>query len=102
IPVAAASGTQKAIATGAELRNEPTATGRVFARLPAGTATNVLGTANGYVKVGLGDGRFGFARASDLEKGGTAGPTIALEDTMGHAPPALALPQPQLATRDGH
>jgi carboxyl-terminal processing protease len=62
----------------------------------------VLGTANGYVKLALGDGRFGFAKASDLDKGGTAAAQVGLEDSMGHAPPALELPQPQLATRDTH
>ena len=31
----------------------------------------MLGTVNGYVKLSLGDGRFAFAKASDLEPGGT-------------------------------
>ena len=54
------------------------------------------------MKLNLGDGRFGFARASDLEKGGTATAQVGIEDSMGHAPPALELPQPQLVTRDPH
>src|SRR6185312_6203944 len=32
---------------------------------------------------------------------GAAGP-VTMEDAMGHAPPALELPQPQLVTRDAH
>ena len=44
-------------------------------------------------ELGLGDGRYAFARASDLEGGG--GPVVsaqALEDAMAHAPPAVELP----------
>jgi carboxyl-terminal processing protease len=55
------------------------------------------------VKLALGDGRFGFARASDLEHTASAPPAqVGLEDAMAHAPPALEIPQPQLATRDPH
>ncbi|MBV9945226.1 MAG: hypothetical protein JOZ69_00070 [Myxococcales bacterium] len=102
LAVTALGGTQHAKANGADLSNEPDGTGRVFARLPGGTAAGVLGTVNGYVKLALGDGRFGFARASDLEHGGTPAAQVPLEDAMAHAPPALDLPQPQLATRDPH
>jgi carboxyl-terminal processing protease len=100
--VAASSGAEHAHAGGADLLNEPDTSGRVFARLPAGTAATVLGTTNGYAKLSLGDGRFAFARSADLERGGTPASTIALEDAMAHAPPALEIPQPQLATRDLH
>jgi carboxyl-terminal processing protease len=100
--VASSSGVQRATASGADLVNEPDAQGRVFARLPAGSAAAVAGTSNGYTKLNLGDGRFAFARSSDLEKGGSAPAQVALEDSMGHAPPALELPQPQLVTRDPH
>jgi carboxyl-terminal processing protease len=102
IPVAVASAIEHAKPGGAELRNEPDATGHVFARLPAGTAVAVLGTANGYTKVALGDGRFAFARSSELERGGTPSAQPMVEDAMAHAPPALEIPQPQLATRDAH
>jgi carboxyl-terminal processing protease len=54
------------------------------------------------VKLALGEGRFGFARASDLEHGGTPASPVALEDAMSHAPPTLEIPQPELATRDSH
>ena len=54
------------------------------------------------MKLSLGDGRFAFAKATDLEQGGAPSPAPALEDAMAHAPPALEIPQPQLATRDAH
>ena len=103
LAVTAGGGVQRARASGADLRNEPDAGGRVFARLPAGTAATVLGTSNGYVKLAIGEGRFAFAPASSLEP--ASGPVtspLALEDSMGHAPPAVEVPQPQLATRDTH
>jgi carboxyl-terminal processing protease len=102
LSVASASGTQHALASGADLVNEPDAAGRVFARLPANAAVTVLGTTSGYVKVSLGDGRFAFAKASDLASGGAPASPLALDDAMAHAPPAIEIPQPQLATRDGH
>jgi carboxyl-terminal processing protease len=102
VVVTAGGGIERAKASGADLVNEPDAAGRVFGRLPAGTAAPVLGMANGYVKLGLGSGRFAFARAADLEQGGTPAAQVTIEDSMAHAPPALEIPQPQLATRDAH
>ncbi|MGH7440112.1 MAG: MXAN_5808 family serine peptidase, partial [Polyangiaceae bacterium] len=89
-------------AGGVDLVNEPDASGRVFARLPTGVALATTGTVDGYVKVSLGDGRFGFAKAADLDRGGSPAGTPALEDAMAHAPPAIEIPQQQLATRDAH
>jgi carboxyl-terminal processing protease len=102
IAVVPGGGVVRAKAAGADLLNEPDPAGRVFARLPAGTAATVTGSANGYWKVALGDARFAFARATDVERGGAPSAQLALEDTMAHAPPALEIPQPQLATRDTH
>jgi carboxyl-terminal processing protease len=102
IAITAAGGVEHAKPGGAELFNEPGGSGRVFARLPPGAAAAVTGTANGYVKLSLGDGRFGFARASDIDRGGVPAPQPIFEDAMSHAPPALEIPQPQLATRDPH
>jgi carboxyl-terminal processing protease len=103
LAVAPSGGSQAARATGADLRNQPDASGRIFARLPAGTTATVLGTTNGYVKVSLGEGRYAFAKASDLEAAHSpATSPLALEDAMAHAPPAVEIPQPQLATRDTH
>jgi carboxyl-terminal processing protease len=100
--VTPAGGAQHAKAGGADLFNEPDASGRVFARLPAGVAAMTTGSANGYARLALGEGRFGFARLSDLDHGGVAASQVAVEDTMSHAPPALELPQLQLSTRDQH
>jgi carboxyl-terminal processing protease len=100
--VAAASGVQRAKANGSDLFNEPDSAGRVFARLPSGGAASVLGTVNGYVKLSLGNGRFAFARSSELAPGGAPPAQVVLEDAMEHAPPAIEIPQPQLATRDPH
>jgi carboxyl-terminal processing protease len=100
--IAPGAGVDRAKSGGADLFNQPDADGRVFARLPAGAALMVMGSANGYVKVGLGNGRFAFVRATDVDRGGTAPAQVPIEDAMEHAPPALEIPQPQLATRDAH
>jgi carboxyl-terminal processing protease len=100
--VAAAGGVEHAKSGGADLVNEPASGGHVFARLAPNTAVTVLGTANGYAKVSLGEGRFAFAKTAELEHGGTPAAQPAFEDAMAHAPPALEIPQPQLATRDVH
>jgi carboxyl-terminal processing protease len=100
--VASSAGVQKARAGGCDLRGSPDASGRIFGRLPASTAANVLGTVNGYVKLSIGDGRYAFARATEMEPGGAVAAPLALEDAMAHAPPAVEIPQPQLATRDTH
>jgi carboxyl-terminal processing protease len=102
LTVTPSTGAVHARTGGADLVNEPDAAGRVFARLPAGTALASTGTVDGYVKVSLGDGRFGFAKAADLERGGNAVSAPNLEDAMAHAPPAIEIPQQQLATRDTH
>jgi carboxyl-terminal processing protease len=101
--VAASSGAQAAKGPGADLRNEPDPSGRVFARLAGGEGATALGMANGYVKLALGEGRYAFAKASDLEAAhGPVSSPVAFEDAMAHAPPAVDVPQPQLATRDTH
>jgi carboxyl-terminal processing protease len=100
--VVPASGVDRARTGGANLVNEPDAAGRVFGRLPAGGAAPVLGTADGYVKLSLGGGRFAFAPVSELEHGGVAANQPAFEDAMEHAPPAIEIPQPQLATTAPH
>jgi carboxyl-terminal processing protease len=98
--VAAGSGAMRAKAGGAALYESPDATSRVFARLPQGTAAPSQGTSGEFVKVGLGDGRFAFARASELESGGAPGASVAIDDQMRHAPPAIELGAVALSTRD--
>jgi carboxyl-terminal processing protease len=102
IQVASASGTVKAKSTGADLMNAPDPSGRVFGRLPASAALSVLGTANGYTKVSLGENRWAFVRSSDVDQGGAIASPLAWDDTMAHAPPALELPSPALFTKDNH
>ena len=102
LTVSAGGGAQHAQASGADLVSSPDASGHLFARLQAGTAATVLGTSSGYVKLSLGDSRFAFAKSSDLAPGGSPAAQLALDDTMAHAPPAIEIPQPQLATRDVH
>jgi carboxyl-terminal processing protease len=102
LSVTASRGTVQAKSGGADLRNEPDAQGRVFARLPAGTAASVVGSSGEYQKVSLGDGRFAFVKSAEVDQGGSASAQPTLEYTVEHAPPALEIPQPQLATRDPH
>ncbi|HEY8089231.1 MAG TPA: MXAN_5808 family serine peptidase [Polyangiaceae bacterium] len=103
LTVVASGGAQRAKAQGADLRASPDTASRVFGRLPAGAAASVAGLANGYVKLVIGpEGRFAFARSTDLEPGGAVAAPVAIEDSMAHAPPAIDIPQPQLATREGH
>jgi carboxyl-terminal processing protease len=98
--ISAASGPMKAKNGGAALYEAPDVTARLFARLPQGTAANAIGTAGDFVKLALGEGRFGFARASELEPGGVASIPVVLEDAMHHAPPAIELGPVALSTRD--
>jgi carboxyl-terminal processing protease len=102
VSIAAARGTVQAKSAGADLRSEPSAQARVFARLPAGAAVAVLGSAGDYAKVSLGDGQFAFVKSSEVDQGGVPQAHVTLDDAMQHAPPALEIPQPQLATRDPH
>lgn len=102
LPVAAAHGVERAKSAGADLVNEPDSSGHVFARLPAGIAVPVVGSSNGYLKVSLGSDRFAFAKSADMEQGGAVAGPVAMDETVGHSPPAIDLPQPQLATRDAH
>jgi carboxyl-terminal processing protease len=102
IQIAPGGGTMRAKAQGADLLSAPDASGRVFGKLAFGTAAQVLGTSGGFVKVSLGGPRFAFVRVADLESGGAPAQTVAFDDAMAHAPPALELSQPELATKDVH
>jgi carboxyl-terminal processing protease len=96
------SGTFRARSNGASLFESPDGTARVFARLPAGASAPSSGTVGDFVKLTLGEGRFGFARQAELEPtAGLTGP-LAFEDTFGHAPPAIEVGAPELATRNAH
>ena len=94
------TGAMKAGAAGASLLEAPDPKARNFGRLTPGTATTVQAGFGDYVKVSLGNTRFGFCKRSELEQGGTVGQTVAFEDAMAHAPPAIELSVPTLATSD--
>jgi carboxyl-terminal processing protease len=100
INVTPASGTVHAGRAGAQLFETPDVTGRVFGKLAAGVAASEMGTSGEFLKVSLGEGRFGFVRTSEIESGGTAQATVAFEDAMAHAPPAIEVNTLALATRD--
>lgn len=100
IAITAGGGAMHAKSSGASLLEAPEASGRAFGKLPGGAGAQVLGTAGEYVKIGLGDGRFGFARTSELEQGQAA--AAAFEDIFAHAPPAIEIGATVLATKDAH
>jgi carboxyl-terminal processing protease len=102
IKITPASGARVAKGSGAPLYESADPTSRVFGTLPAGTSANALGTAGDFVKIDLGNNRFAFARSSDLDSGGTPSQVVAFDDAMAHAPPAVEVNDPALATRDGH
>jgi carboxyl-terminal processing protease len=99
-PVTAASGTMRAKANGADLFQAPEPTARVFGRLPPGIAAQVIANVGDFVKLSLGNNRFGFARAVDLDSGGTASGPVAFDESMAHAPPRIEVSAPALATRE--
>jgi len=103
LAVTPASGAREAKGDGASLFESPDPASRVFGQLPAGVAATVTGTAGDFVKVALGDGRFGFVRAGELDvaRAAPSGP-VAFVDTMAHAPPVVEVSDPALATRDAH
>ncbi len=86
----------------AALYESPDATGRIFGKLAPGASVAELATSGDFVKVGLGEGRFGFLRAVDLDKGGSPPAVVSFEDAMAHAPPAIEIGPTLLATRDLH
>jgi carboxyl-terminal processing protease len=100
VVVTAGNGTVHAKATGASLFEAPDNGARVFGRLAANTATTTLGTAGEYLKVGLGDGRFGFIKRVEVDDGGAAAASVAFEDVMSHMPPLIEMQAPVLSTKD--
>jgi carboxyl-terminal processing protease len=100
LPVVAVSATIHAGRNGAQLFEAPEPTARVFGKLTAGVAASETGTSGEFAKVSLGEGRFGFVRTSEVEQGGSAQGAVAFEDAMAHAPPAIEVSAPALATRE--
>jgi carboxyl-terminal processing protease len=102
ITITSSSGASKAGANGAALLESPEMAARHFGKLLPGTAVNVLGTAGPFSKVSLGDNRFGFVKTAEMDQGGSPSTAVAFEDALAHAPPALELQAPALATKDTH
>ena len=92
----------KAKAGGASLLASPDASALVFGKLGPGVAAQEVATSGDWAKLSLGNNRFAFARASELETGGSPAPVVAFDETMAHAPPQLDLNAAVLATRDPH
>jgi carboxyl-terminal processing protease len=102
IAIAAASGTLHAKNATADLYEAPEAGARVFGKLPQANTVTLLAKAGDFVKVGLGENRFGFARAADLDQGPGTTTDVAFEDAMQRLPPSIEVPAPVLATKDTH
>jgi carboxyl-terminal processing protease len=98
--VAPATGTVRALRTGARLFDAPDPASRVFGKLAGGVAATEIGTSGDFVKVSLGESRFGFVHNGEVEAGGSAQTTVAFEDAMSHAPPVIEVNALALATRD--
>jgi carboxyl-terminal processing protease len=101
-PLTAANTAVKAKAAGASLLASPDAGALVFGKLPAGVAAQEVGTTGEWAKVNLGNNRFAFVHASEVEAGGSPAQVVAFDETMAHAPPDLDLNAAVLATRDTH
>ncbi len=100
--LAPANAAVKAKASGAPLFSSPDASAVSFGKLAAGTSAQEVATAGDWAKVSLGNNRFGFARASDVEAGGSPAAVVAFDEVLAHAPPQLDLGAVALATRDTH
>lgn len=100
LPLAPASGAVHAKASGAALFETADPAGRVFGRLAANVAVTTLASAGEFVKVGLGDNRFGFVKRGEVDDGGSAAGAPAFEDVMSHMPPVVEMEAPVVATKD--
>jgi carboxyl-terminal processing protease len=98
-PIAATTANVKAKG-GADLFESPDATARVIGRLASGAAVTETGRSGDFVKVGLGSGRFAFARARDFDSGGAPGAAPSFEEAMQKSPPHVEVNLPTLYTRD--
>jgi carboxyl-terminal processing protease len=100
IATAVATGSFKAKAQGAALFEAPDQNSRVFGRLSSGTAATAQASSGDFLRLALGDGRFGFAKRAELDDGGLPQNTVAFDEVMGRMPPAIEGDAPTLSTRD--
>jgi len=98
-PIAAANGVVHPKPGGATLYES--ADGRSCGRISDKFALTSLGKVGDYVKIDLGESRFGFVRSNEIEAGGTAAP-VTVDDTFQRMPPALEFAPVALAVRDSH
>lgn len=93
-------GSVKARSGGATLYEAADPTSRTFGRLGAGTAVSVQATSGDMTKVGLGEGRFGFVKASEVEAGGAPSGNVPFEEVMRRFPPSIEVQPVVMATKD--
>jgi carboxyl-terminal processing protease len=101
LPVASLSEVRMAGAGGATLLESPRPGARGFGTVPAGTALEVIGKVDGFLKVRVEGERFAFTPTLDLESASTTGSAqrpLPLETLYAHAPPDVTITSPQLAT----
>jgi carboxyl-terminal processing protease len=96
----AATGAVRARTAGATLYEAADAGSRTFGRLGAGTAVAVQASAGDMTKVSLGDGRFGFVKASEVEPGGVPLSSVPFEEVMRRYPPSIEVEPAVLSTSD--
>jgi carboxyl-terminal processing protease len=100
VVVTPATGAVRALRAGARLFDAPDLTARVFGRFAFGVAATETGISGEFVKVSLGDGRFGFVESNEVEAGGSPQANVTFEEAMSHAPPVIEVNALALATRD--
>jgi carboxyl-terminal processing protease len=98
--LATGNGTMRAKNGGATLYEAADVTSRTFGRLGAGTAATVTATAGEMTRLSLGDGRFGWAKSSELEAGGQAAAAVPFEEVMRRYPPSVDVQPVALSTKD--
>jgi carboxyl-terminal processing protease len=98
---AANTGMQAKPGVSPSLYDAPTGTARVFGKFTGSATAPVLGSFGDFVKLGLGDGRFGFAKRAELQDGGAPQAAFAFDDVMSHMPPLVEIDAPVLSTKDG-
>jgi carboxyl-terminal processing protease len=97
--ISPANGTYKPRVPGAGLYEAPE--GRLFARLADRAFVSAIGKSGEFLKVQLGDGRFGFVKLGEMET--TAGALVPqFDDSFQRMPPLIELGPVALSTRDTH
>ena len=80
------------------MRAQPLAAAHIVGDLLPGTVVPQIGEFGQFMKISLGDGRFGFVDASNV-KAASEPPRGSFEPLMTHSPPVLEVTPASLATR---